>query len=183
MKHIKIYEDFLVTEKAYQLTGAFAAKGIAAKVAFAFKKEVERVQYDGNVEATLADINKVWSKWADTTGAKIIETEVSKQVKDKEAIVYLIATLGGYEWVMDEVNGINSPEKAELLVRFPGDFIINAGFADDVDGDKFSRKLGGMTNPAITTNIDTAIIGSYDANVGPNNVEMRSALLLTIDAK
>lgn len=183
MKHIKLYEDFLVTEKAYQLTGSFGAKGIAGKVAFAFKKEVERVQYDGNAEATLNDINKAWSKWADNVGAKIIETEVLKQVKDKESIVYLIATLGGYEWVADEVNGINSPERSELLTRFPMDFVINIGFADDVDANKYSRKLGGMANTALTTNIDTEIIGSFDAEIGPNNIEIRSSLFLTIDAK
>jgi hypothetical protein len=183
MKYIKLYEDFLVTEKAYQLTGAYGAKGIAGKVAFAFKKEVERVQYDGNVEATLNDINKVWSKWANTEGAKIIEAEVMKQVKDKEAIVYLTATLGGYSWVADEVNGVNNPGRTELLVRIPGDFVINVGFADDVDANKFSRKIGGDLNTALNTSNATEIIGNFDVEVGLNNLEIRSALYLSIDAK
>jgi hypothetical protein len=183
MKHIKLYEDF-VNEKAYQMTGSYGAKGIAGKLLFAFKKEIERVQYDGNVESTLEDINKAWSKWADSTGAKIVEAEVTKQVKDKESIVYLIATLGGYKWVADEVNGINAPGRSELLVRFPGDFVINIGFADDVDGNKFTRKLGGNLNTAIVnTSIDNAIIGNFDAEVAYNNVEIRASLLLTIDAK
>ena len=183
MKHIKLYEDFLVTEKAYQLTGSYGAKGIVGKVAFAFKKQVERVQYDGNVEATLNDLNKVWSKWANTDGAKIIETEVLKQIKDKNDIVYLVASLGGYEWMADEVNGVNRPERAELLARFPGDFVINIGFADEVDANKFSRKLGGMTNTALVSNTDTEILGSFDASVGYNNVEIRGSLFLTIDTK
>jgi hypothetical protein len=183
MKHIKLYEEF-VNEKAYQMTGSYGAKGIAGKLLFAFKKEVERVQYDGNVESTLEDINKAWSKWADSTGAKIVEAEVIKQVKDKESIVYLIATLGGYKWVADEVNGINAPGKPELLVRFPGDFVINTGFADDVDGNKFTRKLeGGLNTAIVNTKLDTTIIGDFDPAIGHNNVEIRAALLLTIDAK
>ena len=185
-----IYESFAefvklidVNEKAYQLTRSFGAKGIAGKVAFAFKKEVERVQYDGNVEATLEDLNKVWLKWANSIGAKIIETEVMKQVKDAEAVVYVTATLGGYEWVVDEVNGVNRPGKTELLVRIPGDFVINIGFADDVDANKFSRKLGGDLNVALNSSNDTEVIGNFDAEVGNNNLEIRSALFLLIDAK
>ena len=76
-----------VFEKAYQLTGIYGAKGIIGKVAFAFKKEVERVKYEGDADATIDDLNSVWSKWADKDGAKIIEQEVMKQVKDKEAVV------------------------------------------------------------------------------------------------
>jgi hypothetical protein len=183
MKHIKLYEDFLVTEKAYQLTGSYGAKGIAGKVAFAFKKQVERVQYDGNVKSTLDDLNTVWLKWANNEGAKIIETEVMKQIKDKDAVIYVTSTLGNYKWIADEVNGVNGPERTELLARFPGDFVINVGFADDVDANKFSRKLGGMTNTALVSSTDTEILGSFDASVGYNNVEIRGSLFLTIDAK
>lgn len=182
MKHIKLYEEF-VNEKAYQMTGMYGAKGIAGKVAFAFKKEVERVQYDGSVESTLNDLNKAWSKWANVDGAKIVETEVMKQLKDKEAVVYITATLGNYEWVADEVNGVNNPANSELLVRIPSDFVINIGFADDVDSSKYARKLGGDTNTAIVSSNDTEIVGSFDASIGYNNVEIRSSLFLTIDAK
>ena len=183
MKHIKLYEDFLVTEKAYQLTGLYGAKGIAGKVAFAFKKQVERTQYDGNVESTINDLNHVWSKWANKDGVKIIETEIMKQIKDKEAVVYVTATLGNYEWIADDVNGINSPTNPNLLARFPGDFVINIGFADDVDASKFSRKLGGNLNTALVSSADTEIIGSFDASVGYNNIEIRESLFLTIDSK
>lgn len=182
MKHIKLFEQF-VNEKAYQLSGVYGAKGIAGKVLFAFKKEVERVKYEGDPEETLKDINKAWLKWADTTGAKIIETEVMKQVKDKEAVVYVTSTLGGYEWTADTVNGINNPTRPELLVRFPGDFVINVGFADDVDADRFSRKLGGMLNNALYSSFDTEVVGNFDAEVAYNNIEIRSGLFLTIDAK
>lgn len=183
MKHVQLFEDFLVTEKVYQLTGQFGAKGIPGKVLFAFKKEIERVKYEGDPKTTLADINKVWSNWADTAGTKIIEQEVLKQVRDKESIVYLVASLGGYEWIADDANRVNSPTRSELLVRFPMDFTINVGFMDDVDGSKFARKLGGMMNTALTTNIDTAIIGKYDSLVEDNNVEIRASLFLTVDAK
>lgn len=185
MKTKFVYESFqeFINEKAYQLSGIYGAKGIAGKVLFAFKKEVERVKYEGDAEETLKDINKAWLKWADTAGAKIIEAEVMKQVKDKEAIVYVTSTLGGYEWTTDTVNGVNNPTRPELLVRFPGDFVINVGFADDVDGDKFSRKLGGMLNNALYSSTDTEVVGNFDAEVAYNNIEIRSGLFLTIDAK
>ena len=182
MKHIKLFEDF-INEKVYQLTGTYGAKGIAGKVLFAFKKQIERIKYEGDQAATLKEINQVWSKWADKDGVKIIEQEVLKQVKDKKAIVYVMATLGKTDWVVDDVNGINSPGRAELLVRFPSDFVINVGFADDVDASKFSRKLDGMTNDALVTGKETDIIGAYDNLVGKNNVEIRASLFLTIDAK
>ena len=46
-----------------------------------------------------------------------------KQVKDKEAIVYIMATLGKTLWVVDDVEGINAPGKPELLVRIPSDIL------------------------------------------------------------
>jgi len=182
MRHIKLYEQF-VNEKAYQLTGSYGAKGIAGKVLFAFKKEIERIKYEGDADATLAELNGVWSKWADKDGAKIIEDLVMKQVKDNEAIVYVTATLGAFEWVADEVNRLNSPGNSELFVSTPGDFVINVGFADDVDSSKFSRKLEGMQNSAIVNGKETAVIGAYDNLVGENNVEIRATLFLSIDAK
>ena len=181
MKHVKLFEQF-INEKAYQLTGIYGAKGIAGKVLFAFKKEVERVKYLGDSTATLNDINKVWSKWADKEGAKIIETEVLKQV-NRESIVYIVATLSKTLWVVDDVEGINTPGKSELFVRIPSDFVINVGFMDDADGSKFSRKLGGMMNDALMTGKETNVLGAYYSKVYRKNVEIRESLYLTIDAK
>jgi hypothetical protein len=182
MKHVQLFEQF-INEKAYQLSGIYGAKGIIGKVAFAFKKEIERIKYEGDSDATLEELNDVWTKWADKDGAKIIEQEVMKQVKDKEAIVYIMATLGKTLWVVDDVEGINAPGKPELLVRIPSDFVINIGFADDADGSKFSRKLDGMMNDALLSGKETAVVGEYDKLVGRNNIEIRSSVFLTIDAK
>jgi hypothetical protein len=182
MKHIQLYEQF-VNEKAYQLTGIYGAKGIIGKVLFAFKKQVEKIKYEGDADSTIAEINDIWSKWANKDGAKIIEQEVMKQVKDKEAIVYIMATLGGFEWAADEVNRLNTPGNSELFITIPGDFVINVGFADDVDSGKFSRKLDGMQNSAIQNGKETAVIGSYDNLVGENNIEIRTSMFLSIDAK
>lgn len=182
MKHIQLYEQF-VNEKAYQMTGIYGAKGIAGKVLFAFKKEIEKIQYSGDAESTLAELNEVWSKWADKEGAKIVEELVLKQVKDKEAIVYVLATLGGYLWEADTVNRLNSPGNDELFVTIQGDFVINVGFADDVDANKFGRKLDGMQNSAITSSRETAVIGAYDGAVGENNIEIRTGFYLSVDAK
>ena len=182
MKHIKLYEEF-VNEKAYQMTGMYGAKGIAGKVLFAFKKEIEKIKFEGDVQDTLKEINQAWSKWADKEGAEIIADEVMKQVKDKEAIVYIMAVLSKQEWVDDQVNGLNRPDGTELFVRIPGDFTINVGFADDVDAGKYVRKLSGMQNDALVSGIETTIAGEYMSSVGQNNIEIRQALLLSIDAK
>lgn len=182
MKHIQLFEQF-INEKVYQMTGSYGAKGIAGKVLFAFKKQIERIKYEGDETATLEEINKVWSKWADKEGAKIIEQEVLKQIKDKESVVYIMATLSGKPWIKDEVNGINEPGRAELLVRYPADLVINVGFSDDTDASKYTRKLEGMQNSAIITKQETAVLGKFDTEVLDNNIEIRAQLLLTIDAK
>jgi hypothetical protein len=182
MKHIKLYEQF-VSEKVYQMTGIYGAKGIAGKVLFAFKKEIERIKYEGDETATLEEINRAWSSWSDNSGAKIIEQEVLKQIKDKDSVVYIMATLSGKPWIKDEVNGINEPGRSELLVRYPADLVINVGFTDDVDAGKYARKLEGMQNTAIITTQDTVVLGEFDTEVLDNNIEIRAQLLLTIDAK
>lgn len=182
MKYIKLYEDF-VTEKAYQMTGMYGAKGIIGKVLFAFKKQIERVKYEGDANATLAEINDVWTKWADKDGAKIIEDLVMKQVKNEEAIVYITATLSKAQWESDTVNGLNTPGNSELFIVIPSDFVINVGFADDVDCNKFARKLDGMQNSALVSGKETAVVGAYDSQVGPNNIEIRTSMFLTLDAK
>jgi hypothetical protein len=181
MKHVQLYEQF-VTEKAYQLTGIYGAKGIIGKVLFAFKKEIERIKYEGDADSTLAELNDVWTKWADKDGAKIIEQEVMRVVNNKEAIVYIVATLSKAQWIADVVNRLNTPTGTELFVSLNHDFVINVGFADDVDGNKFSRKLDGMTNTAIPVDI-TEIVGSFDSAIGYNNVEIRKNIFLSIDAK
>jgi hypothetical protein len=178
-----IYESFAdfveneLNEKAYQLTSSYGAKGIPGKVLFAFKKHVEHVKFEGDAKSTLENINKEWSKWADKEGAKIIEQEVMKQVKDKESIVYIVATLSGEEW--DE----ESSNENQLIARIPMDFVINIGFADDVDSNKFSKKLGGMQNAALLRKNNTEIVGKYEREVGENNVEIRSGFYLSFDSK
>lgn len=181
MKHVQLFEQF-INEKAYQMTGSFGAKGIPGKVLFGFKKQVESVTYNGDAETTLAEINAIWSEWADKEGAKIIEDLVMKQVKDKDALVYIIATLGKEIWEADTVNRINRPDSAELYISIPNDFVINVGFADDVDAGKFSKKLGGMQNSAAASKF-TTVFGEYDSEIGSNNLEIRSGLFMSIDAK
>lgn len=181
MKHIPLFEQF-INEKAYQMTGSYGAKGIIGKVLFAFKKEVEKIKYQGDADATLAELNQLWSKWADKDGAKIVEQEVMKVVKDKEAIAFITATLSPAKWIADVVNKINTPDGTELFVSLNSDFVINVGFADDVDASKFERKLDGMTNtPVFNSAVD--IVGDSEIEVGYNNVEIRKGFFLVIDAK
>jgi hypothetical protein len=80
--------------KAYQLTGAYGSKGIAGKVLFEFKKEVEKLNLPLDLNKALNEINTLWNKWSISEGAKIIENEV-KQVYiclDKDARKQAIAT-------------------------------------------------------------------------------------------
>ena len=179
MKHVKLFEQFL-NEKAYRMTGTYASKGIIGKMMQAFKKEIEKIKYEGDADATLSDVNKVWMSWAPKDGAKIILSEVEKAVKDMEAVVFVNASIDG-EWIADEVNGLNREGSSELFISRNGDFVINVGFADDVDGSKFSRKLTGMLNSPIDQGTD--IYGSFDAEVGGNNVEIRDGEFMSIDAK
>jgi hypothetical protein len=165
------------------MTGMYGAKGIAGKVLFAFKKEIEKIKFEGDVQDTLKELNQVWSKWADKEGAEIIADEVMKQVKDEEAIVYIMAALSKQEWVDDQINGLNRPDGTELFVRIPSDFVINIGFADDVDAGKYTRKLSGMQNDALVAGNETIILGEYESSVGKNNIEIRQSMFLSIDAK
>ena len=52
---------------------------------------------------------------------------------------------------------------------------------DDVDGSKFSRKLGGMMNTPILMGND--IHGVGDGSVGYNNCEIRESEVMTLDEK
>jgi hypothetical protein len=179
MKKVKLFEQF-VNEKAYRLTGGYASKGLIGKMMQAFKKEIEKIKYEGDKDSTLSAVNAVWAKWAPKEGAKIILSEVEKAVKDMEAVVFVNASIDK-EWIVDEVNNLNTEGNRELFIAFPDDFVINVGFADDVDGSKFSKKLTGYLNTPIGQGSD--IYGSFDDEVGGNNVEIRGGEIMSIDAK
>ena len=57
MKPLQTYKQFL-NEKAYRMTGIYAAKGIVGKVMQAFKQEIAKVKYEGDSAATLKEVNK-----------------------------------------------------------------------------------------------------------------------------
>jgi hypothetical protein len=180
MKHIKLYEQF-VTEKAYRMTGIYASKGIVGKMMQSFKKEIERVKFEGNAEDTLKEVNDAWEDFKEDA-TKIILAEVDKAVKDIEEVVYVQVTglFGTGKWVADTINQLNR-EGGDLYICLDREFVINVGFMDDVDGGKFSRKLGGMQNTAIATGED--IHGTFDPAIGHNNVEIRGNEFISIDAK
>ena len=187
MKHVKLFEDFvnetsLKSSISEKVSVSYGAKGIIGKVLFAFKKEVEKIKYEGDADATLAELNEIWAGWADRDGAKIIEQEVMKAVKDKEAIAFITATLSPAKWILDEVNKMNVAGNTKFYVRLNPEFVINVGFADDVDANKFASKLDGMTNrPMFASTVD--IVGRGTQRVGSNNVEIRGGLFLVVDAK
>jgi hypothetical protein len=178
MKHIKLFEEFL-NEKVYRLTGPYASKGIIGKVMQAFKKEIERVAFEGNSVETLNEVNKAWEDFH-KDAQKIILDEVEKAVRDMDQVVYVNVKGLNSPWELDSVNKLNGEGKP-LHITIPGDFIINVGFMDDVDSSKFKNKLGGMLNTAVAGDED--IFGRFDAGVGENNVEIRGSEVMQIDQK
>ena len=89
----------------------------------------------------------------------------------------------GDEWITDTVNRLNRPGASELYVSYANDFVINIGFYDDADGSKFAKKVGGMMNTPIRLVGSSDIYGTFDSQVDGNNIEIRTSLFLSIDAK
>jgi len=179
MKHVKLFEEF-INEKAYQLTGMYSSKGIIGKVMFNFKKQIERVKYEGDIEATLIEINNAWQIGATSLGSKITQDIVRKGVNIND-VYFITATLGSSSWKLDDINGLNSDGSDEIFITM-GEFIINVGFSVGVDAKKYTKRLGGMTNPPM--NMGDDILGTFDAEIGSNNVEIRSSgTFLSINSK
>ena len=166
--------------KVYLMTGIYGAKGIPGKVLFAFKKEIEKQNFKGDVNSILSEINNLWSKWSITEGAEIIKSQVIKIV-DENYIQYITATLNKFKWEPDTINGLNVGKSNELYIKLSSDFVINIGFNDDIDANKFAKKLSGMVNTAINYN-QTEVFGYYQ-EVGDNNVEIRESMIILIESK
>lgn len=173
MKHTLTFEGFL-NEKVYRLSGIYASKGIVGKVMQAFKKNIEKVKFEGDWDLTLAEINDEWKSF-EKAGSKIILDEVKKAVKTLDNVAFINVDGFNKEWQKSEERGLNSN------ISLPGDFVINVGFMDDVDGSKFGRKLGGMMNSPILSGTD--IYGAGDDEVGNNNCEIRDRETMEIDQK
>jgi hypothetical protein len=180
-----IYESFSefveneLNEKAYRLTGHYTTKGIIGKVMQTFKKHIEHIKYEEDVEKTLKEVNKAWEHFHNE-GSKIILDEVHKAVKDMEQVLYVQVDGLSQRWEADTINKLNK-EGGPLYIVIPGDFVINIGFMDDVDGSKFKNKLGGMMNSAISGGED--LYGEFDPEIDENNVEIRGNEVIQIDSK
>ena len=173
MKYVKLFEQF-TNEKVYRLTGPYASKGIIGKVMQAFKKRIERIQFEGDFEPTLAEVNKEWQKF-EKDAIKMILADVEKAVKTLDNVAYVHVDGLKKMWQKSAESGLNRH------MSLPGDFVINVGFNDDVDGSKFSRKLDGSMNTPIFTGED--IYGAGDDEVGYNNVEIRGRETMMLDEK
>ena len=179
MKHVQLFEQF-VNEKAYRLTGIYAAKGIVGKVMQAFKKEIEKIQRNQEEEVTLGEINDAWEAFYDDA-AKIIMDSVKKIVKSMDEVLFVHVDGLNKKWEADKINGLNRPGQDRLYVTIPGDFVINIGFMDDADASKYKRKFDSTTNPPLMTGVD--IYGTFDSGVGYNNIEIRDSEFIMIDSK
>lgn len=182
MKHIQLFEEF-VNEKAYQMTSIYGAKGIAGKVLFAFKKEVEKIKFEGDAEVTLDELNSEWKKFVKKSAEDIILRELYNAIKDFKNVVLFVNVNLADEWEADTVNRLNHPGASQLYASYANDFVINIGFYDDADGSKFAKKVGGMMNTPIPLVGSSDIYGTFDSHVQGNNIEIRSSLFLTIDEK
>ena len=179
MKHVQLFEQF-VNEKVYRMTGIYSSKGLVGKVMQAFKKTIEKVSYEGDQKATLAEVNKAWSSFK-STGEKIILDAVEKGAKSMDSVLFVTANLDeGFH--IDEINKLNREGSNELFVGY--ELVINVGFMDDVNGSKLYKKIDktGMMNSPIASKKDT-IYGDYDSSVGNNNLEIRDNEFMSIDSK
>lgn len=179
MKHVKLFEQF-VNEKVYRMTGVYSAKGLVGKVMQAFKKEIAGVKYEGDAEATLEEINKEWAKFQ-KDAEKIILDAVKKGAKTMDNVVFVTANLD-LGFTIDDKNNLNNGG-SELFISY-NEMVINVGFMDDVDGNRLYKKIDktGMMNSPIATSADV-IYGTYDEEVGDNNLEIRDSEFMSIDAK
>jgi len=180
MKRLPTFEQFL-NEKAYRLSGYYSQKGFLGKIFQAFKKQIEKVQYEGDGAATIEEINKIWDKFQDDA-KKMILDQVEKAVKDMDNVLYVTADFS--KWTIDEINGLNQDGGSDLYISlFDGDMVINVGFMDDVDAGKFKRKFDkeSYQNSAIAAD-DDVIYGNLSP-VGDNNLELRGGEVMQIDAK
>ena len=178
MKRVKLFEQF-VNEKVYRMTGIYSSKGLVGKVMQAFKKTIEKVSYEGDQKATLAEVNKAWSSFK-STGEKIILDAVEKGAKSMDSVLFVTANLDeGFH--IDEINKLNREGSNELFVGY--ELVINVGFMDDVNGSKLYKKIDktGMMNSPIASKKDT-IYGTM-ASVGNNNLEIRDNEFMSIDSK
>jgi len=180
MKRIPTFEQFL-NEKVYRLSGYYSSKGLIGKVMQTFKKEIERISYEGDVEGTVEEVNKAWDKFQDEA-KKIVLAQVEKAVKDMDSVAYV--TMAPSKWIADEINGLNQEGGTSLYISLAdGDFVINVGFIDYVNANKYSRKFdkNSYTNSAIASDKDV-IYGNLSP-VGDNNLELRDGEVMQIDAK
>ena len=179
MKHVQLFEQF-INEKVYRMTGIYSSKGLVGKVMQAFKKTIEKVSYEGDQKATLAEVNKAWSSFK-STGEKIILDAVEKGAKSMDSVLFVTANLDeGFH--IDEINKLNREGSNELFVGY--ELVINVGFMDDVNGSRLYKKIDktGMMNSPIASKKDT-IYGDYDSSVGNNNLEIRHNEFMSIDSK
>ena len=181
MKRIPTFEQF-VNEKVYRLSGFYSQKGFLGKIFQAFKKEIQGVKYEGDGAGTIEEVNKAWEKFQDTA-KKMILDQVEKAVKDMDNILFVTADFS--KWTIDEVNGLNRDGGKELYISlFDGDLVINVGFMDDVDASKYKRKFDKEAyNNTPMASEDEVIYGTFDSNVGDNNLELRGGEVMSIDAK
>ena len=180
MKNIPTFEQFL-NEKTYRLSGYYSQKGFLGKIMQAFKKQIEGVKYEGDAEATVEDVNKIWDKFQDEA-KKMVLDQVKKAVKDMGNVAYV--TMAPSKWIADEINGLNQEGGSDLYISLEdGDFVINVGFMDDVDAGKFKRKFDkeSYQNSAIADG-DDVIYGALSP-AGDNNLELRGGEVMQIDAK
>ena len=178
MKHVQLFEQF-VNEKVYRMTGIYSSKGLVGKVMQAFKQEISKIKYEGDQKATLAEVNKAWTKFQ-KDAEKIILDAVEKGAKSMDSVLFVTANLDeGFH--IDEINKLNREGSDELFVGY--ELVINVGFMDDVNGRKLYKKIDktGMMNSPIASKKDT-IYGTM-ASVGNNNLEIRDNEFMSIDSK
>lgn len=180
MKHVKLFEQFL-NEKVNRLSRPYTAKSrLVGQIMDAFKKKIEGIKYDGDIDTTLAEVNKAWDKFK-PTAHKIVLDQVEKATKG-EGVAYV--TVSMLPWVADKINKIKRENPPVLYISLQQSMSINIGFMKPLDARKFILKIDSYLWPNIATvNPNDTIMGTFDEKVGYNNLELYDNEIMQIDGK
>ena len=160
------------------------ADGIIGEVMLAFVKKIEGIRFDGDAKYTSNLLDKEWDKFSNTAH-KIILAEVKKSVKSMDDVLFVSVNITSMGWTPDTINGLNRPygrhkPASDTLSISSGQLVINVGFIDNVDANKYAKRLGGIIAPPYTYDI-VDIYGTFDESAGNNNIKIQDGEMLRID--
>jgi len=168
---MKSFQEIL-NEKVYRLSHELGTKTpIASKILQAFKKNIEKYQsVDKNTDIKFLD--KEWKKF-ENEATKIIMDNIKKAFGNdfKDGVIAVTSVLGKAKW----------QNKNDSIYSLSNDFVININVSDDVNAQKYAKKLKGWINSPITSSASLIYGQKLDSKL--QNIEINDSLILSIDSK